>query len=72
MRCRGCQERRTSCHAHCEYYLAWRAEMDRLKAAEIRERQGELYAIEVGKERLRRQAVLRQCDRIKGRRRFKE
>ena len=72
MRCRGCQERRTNCHAHCEYYLAWRAEQDRLKAAEIRERQGELYAIEVGKERLRRQAVLRQCDRIKGRRRFKE
>lgn len=72
MRCRGCQERRASCHAHCEYYLAGRAEMDRLKAAEIRERQGELYAIEVGKERLRRQAVLRQCDRIKGRRRFKE
>lgn len=72
MRCRGCQERRANCHAHCEHYLAWRAEMDRLKAAEIRERQGELYAIEVGKERLRRQAVLRQCDRIKGRRRFKE
>ena len=46
--------------------------MDRLKAAEIRERQGELYAIEVGKERLRRQAVLRQCDRIKGRKRFKD
>lgn len=72
MRCRACQERRANCHAHCEYYLAWRAEMDRLKAAEIRERQGELYAIEVGKERLRRQAVLRQCDRIKGCRRFKE
>ncbi len=72
MRCRGCQERRANCHAHCEYYLEWRAEQDRLKAAEIRERQGELYAIEVGKERLRRQAVLRQCDRIKGRRRFKE
>lgn len=72
MRCRGCQERRANCHAHCEYHLAWRAEQDRLKAAEIRERQGELYAIEVGKERLRRQAVLRQCDRIKGRRRFKE
>lgn len=72
MRCRGCQERLANCHAHCEYYLAWRAEQDRLKAAEIRERQGELYAIEVGKERLRRQAVLRQCDRIKGRRRFKE
>lgn len=72
MRCRGCQERRANCHAHCEYYLVWRAEQDRLKAAEIRERQGELYAIEVGKERLRRQAVLRQCDRIKGRRRFKE
>ena len=72
MRCRGCQERRANCHAHYEYYLAWRAEQDRLKAAEIRERQGELYAIEVGKERLRRQAVLRQCDRIKGCRRFKE
>lgn len=72
MRCRGCQERRANCRAHCEYYLAWRAEMDRLKAAEIRERQGELYAIEAGKERLRRQAVLRQCDRIKGRKRFKE
>ncbi len=72
MRCRGCQERRANCHAHCEYYLAWRAEQDRLKAAEIRERQGELYAIEAGKERLRRQAVLRQRDRIKGRRRFKE
>lgn len=72
MRCRGCQERRANCHAHCKYYLKWRAEQDRLKAAEIRERQGELYAIEVGKERLRRQAVLRQCDRIKGRRRFKE
>ena len=72
MRCRGCQERHANCHAHCEYYLAWRAEMDRLKADEIRERQGELYAIEVGKERLRRQAVLRQCDRIKGRKRFKE
>ena len=68
MRCRGCQERRANCHAHCEHYLAWRAEQDRLKAAEIRERQGELYAIEVGKERLR----LRQCDRIKGCRRFKE
>lgn len=72
MRCRGCQERRANCHTHCEYYLEWRAEQDRLKAAEIRERQGELYAIEVGKERLRRQAVLRQCDRIKGRKRFKE
>lgn len=60
MRCRGCQERRANCHAHCEYYLAWRAEMDRMKAAEV------------GKERLRRQAVLRQCDRIKGRKRFKE
>ncbi len=72
MRCRGCQERRANCHAHCEHYLAWLAEQDRLKAAEIRERQGELYAIEVGKERLRRQAVLRQCDRIKGCRRFKE
>lgn len=72
MRCRGCQERRANCHAHCEHYLAWRAEQDRPKAAEIRERQGELYAIEVGKERLRRQAVLRQCDRIKGCRRFKE
>lgn len=72
MRCRGCQERRANCHAHCEHYLAWRVEQDRLKAAEIRERQGELYAIEVGKERLRRQAVLRQCDRIKGCRRFKE
>lgn len=72
MRCRGCQERRANCHAHCEHYLAWRTEQDRLKAAEIRERQGELYAIEVGKERLRRQAVLRQCDRIKGCRRFKE
>lgn len=72
MRCRGCQERRANCHVHCEHYLAWRAEQDRLKAAEIRERQGELYAIEVGKERLRRQAVLRQCDRIKGCRRFKE
>ena len=72
MRCRGCQERRANCHAHCEHYLAWRAEQDRLKAAEIRERQGELYAIEVGKERLRRQAERRQRDRIKGCRRFKE
>lgn len=26
--CRACSERYTACHATCEKYLAWRAELD--------------------------------------------
>lgn len=30
--CKGCTERFPSCHAHCQRYLDWKAEYDRIEA----------------------------------------
>lgn len=32
--CRECNDRYPACHAKCECYLAWRADLDAFKAAE--------------------------------------
>ena len=31
--CKGCFDRKLLCHSQCERYKAWKAELERLKAA---------------------------------------
>ncbi len=32
--CKGCADRHTACHDHCEKYAKWKAEVHKAKAAE--------------------------------------
>lgn len=72
MRCKECTQRHAACHATCEDYQKWCTERAERKAAVNLERQAELYAIEKWENRKRQQALLKQRDRITGRKRFKE
>ena len=39
--CKDCPDRHTACHGHCENYLAWKKELEVIKAAEKLERDRE-------------------------------
>ena len=54
--CKGCTQRRVGCHAHCEKYAEWRAELDKINACIRRERQKDSYVIDAKRESLNKQA----------------
>ena len=48
--CKGCPDREPGCHSKCEHYGAWKAELERKKAARFqnfqKEKEAESYIIE--------------------------
>lgn len=54
-----CPDRKPACHSHCEKYRKRKAEYERLKAIEDKEREGRVYVA---------QSIRRRKDRVAKRR----